>query len=851
MTLSNLSQSIMDKDKFRGIEDEIAIRTLVTDYPSIVRSSDSNTVDWTYALQTASALIMDPSSEAQISSLRLVQGCLLSDASPNSKETALLLLERMGNAPAAALAENRGHVEALNPEEMSLVHHLDILRRRFELTIVGEADNTFQVNPFQRDFWSAAQDAAWISVSAPTSAGKSFIVKQWLKSKIVSGGEFQCVYLVPTRALIEEVSSELRNILDGSARIFTMPWDKKIEGTGNEVFVLTQERLHFLLNSFPELRPQLLFVDEAQKYGDNSRGVLLHRVINDCSLRNPALQVIFATPLAENPEVLLLEAPSNASTKLVEIEAITVTQSVAWAHQQPRHPKDWKISAVVGNRSIDVGDLKLQNSPGADAKRLPLVAFALGSEQTGNVVYVNGAAAAEAAAKVLYDAYGPAGNMPLDSPVFDLIELTRSAVHPNYALATVLKRGIAFHYGNMPQLIRAEIERLLRDGTIRFLVCTSTLLEGVNLPCRTIYARGPKKGSKPMSMADFWNLAGRAGRWGKEFQGTVVCVDTDRDNLWSEVPQIRRKQPIRKAYREALDQYEVLLDYVAAPVFSNPIATQELEYTFNFLCEQIAAGATAALLFGDTLTPQVAERIIAGVRAALESIAIPLEVFARHPGVSPVAMNNLYDQFTSHLGPIGELALASPDSNDAPRNYARALKLIAGNLGGDFVNEKHQTQLAFLITHWMRGWSLSQMIASRWDYELSLERPRTLDTTIRNVMSDIEKYARYEIPKYIHCYQDILFLFANQHGVGDEVADSPDIAMMLELGVSRGSDVSMLALGLSRTSTVLIRNRVVRDDLTPDECLEWLRENGELLNDLPRAVLSEIRQLVIGSNQSP
>ena len=47
--------------------------------------------------------------------------------------------------------------------------------------------------------------------------------------------------------------------------------------------------------------------------------------------------------------------------------------------------------------------------------------------------------------------------------------------------------GFAFNYKN-------EIERLFKNGKIKYLVCTSTLIEGMNLPAKSIFIRGPKKG---------------------------------------------------------------------------------------------------------------------------------------------------------------------------------------------------------------------------------------------------------------------------------------------------------------------------------------------------------------------
>lgn len=845
MERTELSASIMDSDEVRCLENEVALRVLLQDHPAIVREAEPANVDWPYALQIASALVLDGSAETQTSALRLMQGCLLGDAEPREKESALMLLDRMGNSRAVTLAEQRDLAVAPAPQQMSLVHRLDFMRSRMEHLVRDSTGEVIQVNDFQSEFWRAADSALWISVSAPTSAGKSYIVQRWLRSRISEDGDTLCIYLVPTRALIDEVSAELATTIPSSARIFTIPWDKEIQGSGSEVFVLTQERLHFLYDSFPNLKPDLLFVDEAQKFGDGSRGILLHRVVSESSRRNPNLQVIFATPLAENPSVLLQGAPALSSTSLVDVEAITVTQSVVWASQKRGSPKVWNISTIVGDREVHVGHLTLDNSPGQITKRLPLVAYALGKLSTGNVVYVNGPADAEAAAKVIFDAMGASGNMPDGSPVYELMDLVRKSIHPNYALVSVLSRGVAFHYGNMPQLVRSEIDRLLRDGVIRFLVCTSTLLEGVNLPCRTIFARGPKKGKgNPMSMADFWNLAGRAGRWGKEFQGTIVCVDANNESQWPEKPRERRKQPIRRAFREAIDDYATLLQYVVSAVPENPVATRELEYTFSFLCARVASGADIDSLFEGALDSEVGARVVAAVERALISTIVPAGVFTRHPGVSPVAMQRLYVAFEAYSGAVTDLTLPTPDSNDAPDGYAHALALVAGTLGGDFNHPKRRTQLAFLMTHWMRGWPLSKLISDRWSYESSLAKPKSLDSVIRAVMSDIENFARFEIPRYLDCYSDLLKLYASNNGLSELVANQPDIAMMLELGVSRVSDVSMLALGLSRTATVMVSEILVQEALTPEQCLQWLRVNRPLLNDLPQAVQSEVDRIV-------
>ena len=145
----------------------------------------------------------------------------------------------------------------------------------------------------------------------------------------------------------------------------------------------------------------------------------------------------------------------------------------------------------------------------------------------------------------------------------DLADLARKGVHPKFMLAPLVERGVAFHYGNMPSLIRLEVERLFRSGKIRFLVCTSTLIEGVNLSCRTIVLRGPRKGKgHPMEPHDFWNLAGRAGRWGDEFQGNIICIDPEDTNAWPSGVPARARYPIKRESDAVLERGDDMANYL-------------------------------------------------------------------------------------------------------------------------------------------------------------------------------------------------------------------------------------------------------------------------------------------------
>lgn len=115
----------------------------------------------------------------------------------------------------------------------------------------------------------------------------------------------------------------------------------------------------------------------------------------------------------------------------------------------------------------------------------------------------------------------PLHNSDLDVLAQDI----RQDVHGDYYLADIVEKGVAYHMGYLPSTIRARIESLYKDGKIHTLFCTSTLLEGVNLPADNLFITSHKNGGD-MSPVDFRNLMGRVGRIEFNLYGNVflVCI---------------------------------------------------------------------------------------------------------------------------------------------------------------------------------------------------------------------------------------------------------------------------------------------------------------------------------------
>lgn len=105
---------------------------------------------------------------------------------------------------------------------------------------------------------------------------------------------------------------------------------------------------------------------------------------------------------------------------------------------------------------------------------------------------------------------------------------------PQYHQITrLLERGIAFHHSGLLPLLKEIVEILFAKGYVRALFCTETFAVGLNMPARTVVffdlkkpAGGPAGagGWRPLRTDEYIQMAGRAGRRGKDTQGVVIYL---------------------------------------------------------------------------------------------------------------------------------------------------------------------------------------------------------------------------------------------------------------------------------------------------------------------------------------
>lgn len=378
-------------------------------------------------------------------------------------------------------------------------------------------------------------DDPCFSYSGPTSMGKSFIMRMFIKDEIVlQGAQKNYALIVPTKALINEVRSSIINDLNDNLkkrnyRVVSAASDIALEEEHNYIFVLTPERLLYLLISRPELQIDYLFLDEAHKLsGKNSRGPFYYKVVDMLLKRPKKPHFIFASPNIPNPQVYLRlmndVIENNDESKLASTYSPVI---------QVKFLLDLlgqKVSVYNEHTQsvIKVADIKAANTSlktmllyfEAKNMRLPE------DKRSQTIVYYNGRSKAIAAARDFADSQGV---MEKHDPELDALsrDITRE-VHGDYYLAGMIKKGVAYHIGYLPASIRTRIETLFQSGKITTMFCTSTLLEGVNLPADNLFITDNKIFRSAMSPVDFRNLIGRVGRISYNLYGNVFFVSEEK-----------------------------------------------------------------------------------------------------------------------------------------------------------------------------------------------------------------------------------------------------------------------------------------------------------------------------------
>lgn len=376
----------------------------------------------------------------------------------------------------------------------------------------------------QRIALCGIENNRFYSFSAPTSMGKTFIITNFIRNEIKKGSKYNFVIIVPTRALLSEIANKMINEFSdilgvGKHKVITAM--ASLQNNENFIAVLTPERLYYALLKQPFIKYKYIFIDEAHKISDKDKRSIVYYKLLDMLKSDEDINIYFSSPVIPNPDIYL---------ELTNYYSLSNNHANGQAFEFSPVVQNKICIDIVNKRYSIINNLSKEN---VDCDNLPVnitdkmsALLAIGKNKR-NLVYVSSANKAINYAiqlSKIYTCESDEGQEELER----VAKLIEQKIHKEYYLANLIRKRVAYHIGALPAEVRANIEYLIRNKIIRYCFCTSTLLEGVNVPVDNLFVFDNKKANTKMSEVDAFNLMGRAGRVTLNEYGNVFLFVGER-----------------------------------------------------------------------------------------------------------------------------------------------------------------------------------------------------------------------------------------------------------------------------------------------------------------------------------
>jgi hypothetical protein len=512
----------------------------------------------------------------------------------------------------------------------------------------------------QAEVYRYLMDGESVILSAPTSFGKSKVI-----DAVIASGKFNnIVVVVPTIALIDETRKRLARYGDR---------DKVISQVAQEpgernIFLFTAERT-IAYDRLPKI--DFFVIDEFYKIGalkeDPSRTAALNQAFIRL-LKHEATFYMLGPNIKEIPQGLA----KRFKCRFISTEFMTVVSEV---------------------ERVRLGENDIQDLVGLFAKL---------SEPT--LVYCKSPPRVNEVARALLDSETHKPSPELK----DAAEWIGKNYHPDWILPQSIVQGIGLHHGKLPRSLSQFVVRAFNNEQLKTLVCTSTLIEGVNTKAKNVVIFDNKIAQSKFDYFTFNNIKGRSGRMFQHFVGRVF--------LFHEPPAQE-------------------LPFVDFPLFSQKEGTPD-----SILME----------LEEKDLKPQSKERL----EAFMNQSDLAIAIIKKHSGIEPDKL----------IGLARRLKVATPLERKMlawsghPTN--EELKLTCAILWTELTSTKRHggvsspAQLSFKVAQ-LRA---SHSVKSRVELELNqtgLYKPKSVDEAVERVLEFDRSWASFELPKLLRAFSAI------------------------------------------------------------------------------------------------
>lgn len=320
-----------------------------------------------------------------------------------------------------------------------------------------------------------------VVLSAPTSMGKSAIV-----DSLIASEKFQKIVLVvPTIALIDETR---RRIAKRFAKTYQIiHHNTQEQHKENSIYILTQERV----NERTDIENVDIFIiDEFYKLA----------VRNDDEERVTSLNIALSK-LISNSKQFYMIGPN--------IDEIRGLSNISKGY--------YFIPSEFNTVALNVFEYNI--APDSTEEKNAQLLEILNEHDGQTIIYCKSPKSAGKVAKALLKI------LPKSDISTDYSDWVDENYDPDWDYASSLKQGIGIHHGALPRAIQQRTVDLFNTQKLKVLICTSTIIEGVNTVAKNVIIYDNRNGNNKIDRFTHNNIKGRAGRMNVHFIGNVFCLE--------------------------------------------------------------------------------------------------------------------------------------------------------------------------------------------------------------------------------------------------------------------------------------------------------------------------------------
>lgn len=475
--------------------------------------------------------------------------CLKTEVYDSGDSRELLFADVIG-----AVIRKKIHISSWN----CLPKYTDLSRDEWAPIIVKDS--------FIKELWPAqkllGERGVFNGVSAvvqmPTSAGKTKSTEITIRSAFLSNRADLAVIVAPFRALCHEIKNSMtvafmdENVkVDEPSDVIQADFDISdwVTAEKKQIIVVTPEKLLYILRNSPELAVDigLIIFDEGHQFDSGTRGVTYELLLASIKSMIPEdAQIILISAVISNAEEIG-HWLGGGEIEIIEGSFLSPTDRTiaftSWigplgrieyvSKSNPDHG-EFYVPRVIEQQSLSRRGRERTERRFPDKEESNDVALYLGLKLVANgavgIFCGRKDTVSNLCAKIV-DIYERDFTYPKPAAFSEVDEIDRLArLHekhygPAYHLTKCAGFGIFAHSAYTPQGLRLSIEHAMEQGHAKYVICTSTLAQGVNLPLRYLIVTSVYQGLERIKVRDFHNLIGRVGRSGMHTEGSIIFAD--------------------------------------------------------------------------------------------------------------------------------------------------------------------------------------------------------------------------------------------------------------------------------------------------------------------------------------